>query len=249
MSSTPEAAVLDAFEALKPTLLTLKPESLRGLRMPAEVATGRGLALARQVTTDRTRFEDLYKNPPLALFDSLERRALAVKGAALTDEFAPVVEVSEEELKQAMYLRRKHLSILSTVFFDKEDVLKELSEIRTGRGHRDLGGDLVDLAALLSRKEIWGVVKPTTLVKDSTVNELEVLGLKILRWLDGDNSENNGRRFERLAWNYLMEAVDKVMVLSRPLYESQEEWEAAYPAFGRVVSTHRPNTPDTPSKN
>jgi len=84
---------------------------------------------------------------PLAQIDSLRQRSLAVLGAEIVTGVPDEVP-SPPDLARARELRKKHLAILSGVFFGDQKVTKKLEDIRGGRGNRDLGTDLMELSAV-----------------------------------------------------------------------------------------------------
>lgn len=226
----PTAEAIAAYQAVKPMLDALPEEALYALRFPAPEATARGLWVAGNAERDRERFIEMYKDPPLEAIDSLEQRALAVKGAELA---APDPDTPAEppDLERGRELRKKHLKVLDAVFFGDAGTTEKLEEIRSGRGNRDLGSDLIDLSALEAKH--WPRVLATGLISADERKELDPLGAATLRWAGrSDTPAPNPREAEQRAWTHMAQAYNLVRDYAFVLYRDDPDGYARdYPAL------------------
>lgn len=238
MSTTiPETSARQSYLKLKPILDKL--EDLHGLRFSPEEATGRGLWMTQFAKQDKARLKALYKQAPVSIIDELESRALAVKGASL-EVSAVVEELSSDELFQARKQRDELLLQIQAVCFGDAEIQKELARIRSGRGHRDLGNDLLDVATLVTQKKVWSKMKSAGFLSEKGLEDLQDKGARILRWTgrSSDPLTQNPREAERRAWSYLVEGYNLVRDYTRVLYREEPElWEYRYPS---IYSTRSP---------
>lgn len=228
----PEVEAIAAFEELKGALEALDETKLRALRFPASEAASRGLWLAGNAERDRSRFEAQFTSPPLEAIDSLRKRALAVKGAELTAAKAATAP-EPPDLDAARSLRRRHLKVVDAVLDGEPEHEAAIAQIVSGRGTRDLGSDLVELAAM-ERKQ-WARISATGLVNEAELERMDQLGVDVLRWAgrkDEPGAAADPRAAERRAFTYLAEAYDLVRDHARLVYrDDPDAWQRDYPSL------------------
>ena len=226
-SKIPVSDTVIAYNRLKHNLENIPDHKIRKLRFSASEATARGLWLASNAVRDILLFEEVYKNPPIAEINGLEQASLAIKGAQFLDN--PDSIILPPDMIRAKEIRKKHLAILIALFFDDKILIEQINKINKGKGHLNLGSDMIDIAAFESKH--WDKFKHTKLVTRDDIIELDKLGQEILVWV-GQKTKifNNTRNKERRAWSYMVKLYNIVRNHAYLLFvDNPKKWKEDYP--------------------
>jgi hypothetical protein len=228
----PEVEAIASYESLKELLDDLPTDGLRSLRFTANEAASRGLWLAGNAQRDGAKFVAMYANPPLAEIESIKQRALAVKGAELlATKTGQTLE--QPDIAGARIIRKRHLKIVDAVVGETPDNMQQIADIIQGRGTRDLGSDLIDLAAL--ERANWSAIVATGLVQEADLEQMDQLGVQILAWAgrSGEGTpDTNPRGAEQRAWTYMATAYQIIRDYAQVIYrDDPDTWRRDYPSL------------------
>lgn len=231
---------IKAYKAEEKQLLGIPKDQLLPLRYTAAEATSRGLWLGQNAERDLQLFRACYRKPPEAEIRTMVSRALAVKGAEdiMLDPPDEQEASRTPDFDSARDLKGRHIKIVSAVAHDKPEIQKKLEAILPGRGHQDLGSDLIDLVKL--EQNHWESFGPTGLASFEELREMEALGIRILRWTARRNRKERKlsvRAAEQRAWTHMAQAYLKIRAYAYVLFlDDLDKWRRDYPSLFAVIS-------------
>jgi hypothetical protein len=227
--TVPDVEVIEAFEAEKAVLDAMPQEELVPVPISPNDAMARGLRVAENARRDRPLFVATYTNPPLEEIDTLGTRAMAVKGAALVGDDGDDDDQTPD-FEKARQARAKHFTLVSAIVLGDTELEAKLQAILPGRGFLDLGDDMITLSAI--EREAWPRIEPTGLINKEQVEELEALGVKILRWEEGRQQRSSSRMYVRRALTFLFKAYNTVRDHALVVHRNNPGvWAMDYPSF------------------
>jgi hypothetical protein len=142
------------------------------------------------------------------------------------------------DFEWARQQRQRTLKVSEAVCFGDEDKLAELGAIYLGRGNRDLGTDLIDIAAFVRKN--GKIFESTGLITEADLVKMETVGREIVEWTLRRGDDVGSRFAEQRAWTSMAKAYELIRCHAHPLYFGREdEWVTRYPSLFSPVPADR----------
>ncbi|AUX42903.1 hypothetical protein SOCE26_043410 [Sorangium cellulosum] len=172
------AAALAAYGRVEPKLLELGPEDLVTVYVEVPRAVSSVLAALPHLREMREEIVRDLPNHPIEMLDELEDYVLAAWYADLLYS-TPASELDTKKLTEEASTLREGLLVAAEALAYRNLLDKQrVADIRKGRGHSDLAGDLVALAELF--RGSWDKVRAKTAVEDAELERAADLGVRLL---------------------------------------------------------------------
>jgi len=167
-----------AFTKIKPHLAKLGPEEVIGVSVDISTAVSIALGAVTNLRPMRDAIVAELPKHPVEMLDDLEDYALALWYAQLLHQNQEGGESPKKIVEEAAPLRESLLIAAEALAHRGLLDAKRVAEIRSGRGHHDVAGDLTALATLFTSQ--WERVKTKTAVEEQEVARADELGTKLL---------------------------------------------------------------------
>lgn len=245
------AGAEEALAELKATLE--KRAAAPPFRMNVPQAVANVIIVARSLGEDAALFKELFtpKGFDPAAYADLDKRGLALWRADVEYRLALDPEGNLPPLlEKATPLRRSLLAAADYLWGSSADKESQLAAIRAGRGHMDIGDDLLALSALLSAEAEY--VTANTKLTEVDLKEAARVAQSLIRTLtarDSDTAVTNARALRDRAGDYAVEGVNAVRRAATFTYGEDDAQMDRYPSVyaGRGVGGGRKPEPDGPA--
>jgi hypothetical protein len=177
LPSSPSAA-LAAYGRVEPKLIALAPEDLVTVYIEVPKAVSAVLGALPHLRELREEIVRDLPNHPIETLDELEDYALAAWYADLLYT-TPASELDVKKLTEEASGLRESLLVAAEALAHRNLLDKQrIIEIRKGKGHADLAGDLVSLAEVF--RGAWDKVRAKTAVEDAELDRASDVGVRLL---------------------------------------------------------------------
>ena len=172
------ATALAAYTRVEPKLLALTPEDLVTVYIEVPRAVNAVLGALPHLRGMRDEIVQNLPNHPIDQLDDLEDYALAAWYADLLYT-TPANELDTKKLSEEAAGIREGLLVAAEALAHRNLLdAKRVGEIRKGRGHADLAGDLIALTEVF--RESWDKIRAKTAVEDVELTRAADLGVRLL---------------------------------------------------------------------
>jgi hypothetical protein len=172
------AAALAAYGRVEPKLIALGPDDLVTVYVEVPKAVSAVLGALPYLREMREEIARDLPNHPIDLLDEIEDYALAAWYADLLYS-TPTSELDLKKLTEEATAVREGLLVAAEALAYRNLLDKQrVADIRKGKGHPDLAGDLIALAEVF--RGGWDKVRAKTAVDDDELERAADLGMRLL---------------------------------------------------------------------